>query len=135
MLDQDIADLVAVVEAEQGITTTQLPLTPEQIAHRNLLALIKQDIKADAVAIRTEKRECRSLGNTDAAAVAQSNLSRHRGEIRARLLVYGTLRGRSWERMEPKHADKNGRLSYWIAQAWTQYQAGVPMPDALKEMQ
>lgn len=110
--------------------------TPEQLAYRALIASFKAAIKNDAVSLHREKRmvrdEQRTIGG-DYSALAQSNLHTHRLQARARLLIYGMLRGKTWNQIEPKHAEKNGNLQYWITKIWNDTKTSVPMPTQLNE--
>lgn len=111
--------------------------TPEQLAYRALIAKYKQQIKDDIGSIRAEKRELRALAslthNDEDSARNQSRLSTHRRQARARHLIYGTLRGRSRDQMEPKHAEHTSNLRYWITKIWNEHADPlVPMPEALK---
>jgi hypothetical protein len=114
--------------------TTRPELSPEQIATRQLIIDFKQAIKADAISLRAEKREVREFQRehgSGSAAGDQSRLVVHKLEARARLLIYGTLRGRTWDRMEPKHAETNYGLAYSIIRVWKDAKSAVPMPDQL----
>lgn len=117
------------------MTTTVEP-TPEQVAYRSLLASIKQDIKNSMVSLRAEKREISATQKAygpGSAAGFQSQLARHRNEARARHLIYGALRGRTWDQMEPKRTQPAGYLAYWIKKVWTDLGTSVPMPSELQE--
>lgn len=103
----------------------------EKDAYRAILAALKESIKGDAVAIRADKQALKEMGSHPSAAVCQGNLSARRVQARAALLVYGSLRGRSWDRMEPKRKPIDSRITYWIAQTWKQYRNGIPMPESL----
>lgn len=122
------------VTIQEQITRTEP--TPEQLAYRALIASFKTAIKEDAISLRREKRmvrdEQRTIGE-DYSALAQMNLSTHRVQARARHLIYGTLRGRTRDQMEPKHKEKNSNLHYWIAKIWNDTQTSVPMPAQLNE--
>lgn len=115
--------------------------TPEQLAYRALVASFKTEIKDNALSLRAEKKAIRDTQREygpGAAASAQSRLSTHRLETRARLLIYGFLRGRTLEQMEPKRT-KNSRLRYYVGQVWNKAQTAntaqtgvvVPMPELL----
>ncbi len=108
---------------------------PEQIAERNLIRSFKTAIKEDAVNLRIEKYaiKLRQRENgSGSEASAQSRLSTHKLEARSRLLIYGTLRGKTWEQMENKRGE-NGRLSYYVMRAWIGIAGkAVPMPESLK---
>ncbi|HET7641726.1 MAG TPA: hypothetical protein VFK47_23645, partial [Ktedonobacteraceae bacterium] len=73
---------------------------------RLLIASLKTQIKQDAVDIRAQKHEIRErqhvLGS-GAASMEQYHLVTLRLNARARLLIYGTLRGKTWDQMENKH--------------------------------
>ena len=118
--------------------TTRPEPSPEQIAYRKLLALLKEQIKDDATSLRAEKcavRDFQREFGSGSAATLQSQLHHHRLEARARLLIYGLLRGRTWDQIEPKHAEVNPLLRYWITQVWARSSTfGVPMPAHLEDV-
>ena len=118
------------------MTTETFEPTAEQIALRDLIRLLKQTIKDDAVSIRAEKRKLSALAsltqNGNDSAVLQSRLHTQRLQARARLLIYGTLRGKTRSQMEQKHAEKTYNLRYHIAQIWNTLGTTVVMPEVLK---
>lgn len=73
--------------------------TPYQL----FVAELKAQIKEDAVKIPAQKKVIRDLQRTGDAASSQSHLASMRTEARARLLIYGLMRGRTWDQIEPKH--------------------------------
>jgi hypothetical protein len=110
--------------------------TSEQLAWRELVASLKESIKSDARSLRLLKTDIRQLqraSSSNAAAVAQSRLSLERRQARARLLIYGFLRGHTWERMEPNHR-LDGSLWSAIVYVWKTEAArfGCAFPEALK---
>ena len=115
----------------------QVEPTAEQVAYRALVAHYKQNIKDASVAIRVTKREIsdtQKANGSGSAASMQSRLTSDRVQQRARLLIYGALRGRTWDQIENKHAEINPRLKYWITKVWNDTPAPVPMPEWLKEI-
>lgn len=69
-----------------------------------LKAALKQQIKQDAVDIRARKQHIRMVQKSYGDASSdQSRLVYVRSEARARLLIYGLLRGKTWDQMEQKH--------------------------------
>lgn len=99
-------------------------LRPETIAIREL----KRRIKDDAVNIRTHKKELRLTQRQNPndwhTAVDQSNLMRERSLARARLLIYGVLRGKTWDQMEQKHT-WNSWMKMTLTREFTAIQAYV----------
>lgn len=104
---------------------------------RATLAILKQGIKNDVEGIRTAKRfvrEYQKAGDLDAAAANQSALAKQRREARAWLIVYGLLRGRTWEQMERNHPEGDDSLKHTITQTWIYSLGGSKLetPEALK---
>lgn len=110
--------------------------TPEKIAYRALIGKYKQQIKSDTTTIRSWKNEIRNTQKATgggSAASEQQRLATHRLQARARHLIYGTLRGRTRDQIESKHAEHTSNLRYWIAKIWNEHADPlVPMPEALK---
>jgi hypothetical protein len=112
---------------------------------RVLVARLKEQIKEDRRSIRAEKAEIRSLQHSygpGGAASLQSRIVNHRLEARARLLIYGVLRGRSWDRIEQRHGEMTTYLKWAIqrvfkeAQDYVKAETGVvvPMVDSITEL-
>ena len=109
-----------------------------------LVAMLKQMVKDDAGSLRAEKRAVRDLQRRLAAdaAAAQHRLAVHRLDARARLLVYGLVRGRAWECIEANHGPLTYQLVRAIERAWklsqevTAARNGglVPMPAAVEAL-
>jgi len=79
-----------------------ITLRPETIMIREL----KRRIKDDVFSIRAHKVALRTLQHDPTdwhVGVAQSDLVRERGKARAKLLIYGVLRGKTWDQMEANH--------------------------------
>jgi hypothetical protein len=95
-------------------------LSPERIATRHLVVALKQLVKADAATVRSAKRAVRELQRAGASASppAQAGLSALRRDARARLLVYGFVRGRTWAAMEPQHPEGDARLAPHLLRIW-----------------
>jgi hypothetical protein len=104
-----------------------------------LIATLKQAVKDDATRLRAEKRAVRAQQRALAAEApaAQRQLAQHRLEARARLLIYGLLRGRAWEVIEPNHAEPTWSLAWAIKRVWQAAQeaeaAGPSAPAPLPE--
>lgn len=125
------------------ITTTTQPAAgtaEEKYPYKHLIRALKAQVKADAADIRGRKTATREAQRSfQNFAVAQSSLSYARSLSRARQLVYGLLRGITWERMEPNHptgcAD-DPRLKHLMKKAWVEATASleikVGVPDFLK---
>ncbi len=110
--------------------------TAAEIAYRNLTLTYKEQIKNDATSLHNWKREIRDYqkaNGSGSAAGQQSQCAIAWVKARATHLIYGSLRGRTRDQMEPKHAEHTSNLRYWIAKIWNQYPDSlVPMPEALK---
>lgn len=96
------------------------PITDDQkVAYRSVLANLKAAIKADAELIRLAKQVIRSDAKQGlSTSTMQFTLHKDRVRARARLIVYGLCRGRSWERMEPNHPEGDPSLKSVITQVW-----------------
>lgn len=94
--------------------------TPQEEAHRLACVQLKAAVKADRPRLRQVSLDVRAAQhNRDAQAPAkQSEYHTEKQKARARLLVYGFIRGKNWERMESNYP-KNKPLSGWYLQsAW-----------------
>jgi hypothetical protein len=94
------------------------------------LFVLKLAIKADAAWIRSEKPVVRALqrSTADDAPARQSALDKARFVARARLVVYGLLRGRTWAQIESNHPDGDPRLAYALARVWNEFQQSIEEP-------
>ena len=103
-----------------SLETTRPDVNPERIATRHLLVILKHAVKADAATIRSARLAVRELqrGGAPEAHPAQAGLSTLRRAARARLLVYGFVRGRAWATMEPHHSEGDAHLAYHLLRAW-----------------
>lgn len=125
-----------------SIQETAFPVAAEQPSPFVILIhSLKASIKEDARSIRVEKDVIRSAQKSygsGAAASNQSRLAYHRLEARARLLIYGLIRGRTLEQIESKHT-MTPLLKYAIQRIWTEAQkqteqqtgVKVPMPESV----
>lgn len=119
-------------------TTARPEPSPEDLAVRSLIVALKVAVKQDAVSIREEKAIVKAL---QTAAAEQSRLCAHRVDARSRLLIYGSLRGRAWERMENRHGAATMQLGWAIQRVWKIAQAAnaeqtgtvVPFPEACNQ--
>lgn len=106
----------------QQLTRT---FTPEQDAQRLLCASLKVAVKADYPALRKHRE---TTGKARDAAW-QFTLHQMKQQARARLLIYGFVRGHKWERMEKNHPAGAGVspmfVSYYLKRAWEQAVASL----------
>ena len=122
--------------------TTRSKLSPERIATRHLVVALKQLVKADAATVRSAKRAVRLLQQAGAreAHPAQAGLSALRREARARLLVYGLVRGRAWAAMEPHYPEGDAGLAPHLLRIWRGAEEAAarvtgalpPLPESLR---
>lgn len=121
----------------EPLTETVVVADEQAIQQRRAAILsLKETIKGDAEAIRRDKRQVRELQRSGADASGnQSSLAALRMRARARLLIYGTLRGRTWDRIESRHGPMYGALAATIKYIYTRDilpVLKVPMPAELE---
>lgn len=116
-------------------------LTPEQQLQRTVIRKLKEDIKEAVQPLREQKRYVSSfqkIHGPGSCAVDQSNLARNRRIARARYLVYGLIRGRTWDQIEPNHPEQMVGLKYFMNAIWIGVQRDLPgdatlaAPEALQ---
>jgi hypothetical protein len=102
----------------------------------------KQHVKVDAAIIRSAKAAVRQLQRAGAAEApaAQAGLSALRREARARLVVYGLVRGRAWAAMGPQRPTGDSLLAPLLLRIWRDAEAAAArvtgalplLPEALR---
>jgi hypothetical protein len=118
------------------VTTTFVRTESDQIFTERLGSLRTQ-IRADAVQIRSSKQLLRQMQkeNHPDSASAQSSLAFLRKQNRARQLISGFLRGRTWAKMEANHPEGDAAIGYYLRAAWTKLspQGELAVPAPLQE--
>lgn len=109
--------------------------TPEDLAVRRALAILKQSVKADRPALRALKAERVRLAKAEHAQLAkpgtlgsghaQWQMWKAKCDARARHLVYGLLRGQAWGRMESNRPEGDERFIPYVRQAWAAVRTAV----------
>ena len=128
--------------ATDAAETARPDLNAERIATRHLIVTLKQLVKADAATVRSAKRAVRDLQRAGApeARPAQAGLSALRRDVRARLLVYGFVRGRPWASMEARYPQGDAGLAPHLLRTWRAAEEAAarvtgalpPLPDLLR---
>lgn len=94
--------------------------TPERIAFRSALKSLREDIKIDSKDIPLMKKRLVAAQREGAedARYDQANLSHVRRRVRANLLLYAFLRGKSWAHVEPQHPEGVTYMRYPLKIHW-----------------
>lgn len=119
------------------ISTPAVEATPlseyERTLHRLHLNLLKTWIRENADFIKAQRiagRKCKAEGDGPGAAALFAT-ARERGvQVRAQLLLYGFLRGKTWAQMEPNHPEGVPFLYYLLRHNWTLLEKAARLPQA-----
>lgn len=114
------------------MTTTSL--TDEQISYRGVIGSFKQQVKDDAALIRASKQKInqgQKKNGSGSESAEQWSLVRTRRDARARLLIYGALRGVSWDRIEINHGEPVLQVAHAIVRIWNASKAPFEVPALL----
>lgn len=110
------------------MTTSTETVALESNPRRDLLASFKTSIKQAAIQQRADKLSLRDSTDADDRSRWQSNIASTRLRSRARLLVYGFLRGRSWDRTESNHPiplTVSSQLTFALTTVWREMAIGT----------
>lgn len=102
----------------------------EQAAWRTTTAFLRERIRALAIARRPNKLRTRK-GERE-----QWLLASERKELRAHYLLYGLIRGKTWQQIESGHEEPVAWMRPHVRLLWNQLVVGgyiVPAPECIAE--